>query len=230
MPITVGYWKFQTNGHPTKYLLSLAELPFIDINYSSFSEWFAVKGSGKFDLPNLPHIEFDDGLKLTQSQNINWYIIKKYLPSMGGQTLEEEMMVKDIVFTTMYDLYLPIRRACVCEPDYEENLKQLIATGEVEKKYAELSAILGDRDWFVGEQMTYADLQFAHWMYIIRFFYTSLGHEFPGDTHDNLVALEKRFFANPLIAKFMQSDQSKPYAPYATTFNSLALCPFLKFD
>ncbi|XP_034507322.1 glutathione S-transferase Mu 1-like, partial [Ailuropoda melanoleuca] len=114
------------------------------------SGWLKEKETLGLDFPNLPYF-IDGPFKLTQSNAILRYIARKH--NLCGES-EEEMVRVDLLESQVMDFRMQLG-AIAYNPDFEALkgpfLKQLPDKLEL------FSEFLGQRKWFAGEKITFAD-------------------------------------------------------------------------
>ena len=99
-PITIGYWKIR--GLIRHIQLVAAYCGANDINYEYYEQgdgpefnsdcWKSVKFNLGLDFPNLPYL-IEGDFKITETLAIIQYIVEKYRPEAGGDTLQEKATV-----------------------------------------------------------------------------------------------------------------------------------------
>jgi len=158
----------------------------------------------KAELPfgQLPVLEVD-GVKLGQSKACTRYLARKF--NFAGKTEFEQAQV-DMVVDCLEDIVFPLG-AIFNEQDETKK-------AELKKKYVEeqlpayltfleklLTANHGGDKFFVGDEMTWADLQLFNLVKTVSFF---AGAENPYANFPKLAALKTRVEHIPQIAKWLE--------------------------
>lgn len=160
--------------------------------------WFDVKFKLGLEFPNLPYW-LDGDIKLTQSLAITRHLARKYALD-GKDELEKcridmlEQQIHDYRSFAVENFFYESQRDFEkLKPGYLRDLVQ---------KYQALSDYLGDRTWFAGNSLSYADF---------------MAHEFLDqhnllakgsfDEFSNLVQFKARLESLPTVAKYMKSEK-----------------------
>jgi len=204
MAPTLAYWAVRGFAQPIKMMLAHAGAEWEDKEYflgppPTFdrSSWFNEKFKLGLEFPNLPYW-VDGDLKITQSIAITRHVARQN--GLAGTTDAERTRI-DVVEQQIVDyrshagglFYQPKAEYEAKKPEYEKNLQD---------KYQALSNYLGDRKWFAGENLSYADFLVHEFLDQHRLFS-------PGsfDKFKNLVEFMKRLETLPNVAKYMKSDR-----------------------
>ncbi|XP_068211607.1 glutathione S-transferase Mu 4-like [Palaemon carinicauda] len=158
MAPVLAYWTTRCLAQPIRLLLKYTETEFVDKRYPvgpapdyDKKEWRSDKITMGLDFPNLPYY-IDDDVRITQSKAILRYLGWKH--DLCGNTAQErariEMLAEQandvhwefIVFT--YDHY-----------DDEQKKKDFMSS--LPGKFQAFSNFLGERRWFAGDNISYAD-------------------------------------------------------------------------
>ncbi|XP_053102407.1 glutathione S-transferase 2-like isoform X2 [Hemicordylus capensis] len=159
------------------------------------SQWTSVKETLGLDFPNLPYL-IDGETKITQSNAILRYLARKY--NMYGES-EEEIIKMDMLENHLMDLRMSFARLCY-NPDFEklkpEYLEQLPGILRL------FSRFLGDREWFIGNKITYVDFIIYDFLDHQQMFEPKCLDQFTNlrDFFDRFEALEK-------ISAYMNSSR-----------------------
>ncbi|XP_069489088.1 glutathione S-transferase Mu 1-like [Ambystoma mexicanum] len=157
MAATLGYWDIRGLAHSIRLLLEYTGTQYKNKMYSwgpapdyDPSEWLKEKETLGLDFPNLPYF-IDGSVKLTQSNAILRYIARKH--NLCGES-EEEMVRVDLLQSQVMDFRTQLSDITY-SPDFEAlkgpYLKQL------PDKLKQFSEFLGQRKWFAGKKITFAD-------------------------------------------------------------------------
>ncbi|XP_069190739.1 glutathione S-transferase Mu 4-like [Procambarus clarkii] len=200
MAPVVGYWNIRGMGQPIRLLLAYLETDFQDKTYTAGpapdyfekSDWFPVKFALGLDFPNLPYY-IDGDVKITQSNAILRYIGRQH--DLCGKTEQEKIRV-DVLENLAMDMRRSYaeyvyRNYDTQKEEYAESLKKTLKM---------LSDFLGDKPWFVGDQITYPDFL----LYELLDVNLEVDSACLDDTQ-NLQEFVKRFEALPTIKKYMSS-------------------------
>ncbi|MCL4127242.1 UNVERIFIED_CONTAM: hypothetical protein GTU68_012213 [Idotea baltica] len=112
------------------------------------SEWLNEKFNLGLDFPNLPYY-IDGNIKITQSNAIMRYIGTKN--NLAGKTEEERVQVS-MLECEAYDLRMAFGKLCY-DPNFEK-LKGAYLSETLPNKLKLLSTFLGDRKYFVGDDVS----------------------------------------------------------------------------
>ncbi|XP_069489086.1 glutathione S-transferase Mu 1-like isoform X1 [Ambystoma mexicanum] len=157
MAAILGYWDVRGLGHSIRLLLEYTGTKYEEKMYTcgpapdyDRSDWLKEKETLGLDFPNLPYF-IDGSVKLTQSSAIIRYIARKH--NLCGES-EEEMVRVDLLQSQVMDFRMQLATIAY-SPDFEAlkgpYLKQL------PDKLKLFSEFLGQRKWFAGEKITFAD-------------------------------------------------------------------------
>ncbi|KAG0727253.1 Glutathione S-transferase Mu 2 [Chionoecetes opilio] len=155
MSPVLGYWKDRCLAQPIRLLLAYKGVEYEDKQYEVGDPpdydktcWFSVKYKLGLDFPNLPYY-IDGDVKLSQSVAILRYLGRRY--GLEGGTETERRRI-DVLVNQAMDMAEQMWDVCYFnydrKPQYLKELPQKI------KQYCDF---LGDRPWFAGEKLTFAD-------------------------------------------------------------------------
>lgn len=198
---TLGYWNLRGLVGTIKLALEEAGVEYTDKVYKlsapeySREEWLADKTSLGLDFPNLPYY-IDGDVKLTQSLAILRYVAVKH--GLAG-TSDQDRAHLDMIGSQIADLTL--QRQIVCyknwtdagKADFEKFLSDHLPAYE---------KILGDKKFFLGSKVSYADL--LMWENLDQTLYIK-----PDllDKFSTLKAHYERVKALPKIKAYLESDR-----------------------
>jgi len=202
-----AYWKIRGLAHPIRLVLTYAGEEFEDKVYECGSApdydrscWTNEKFSLNLDFPNLPYY-IDGNLKLTQSSAIIRHLARKY--HLDGKTEEEKTRI-DVLDAEIQDLRKNFANLCYganFEQEKAGYLKNLPAA------IKQLSAFLGDRKYFAGENLSYVD--FMTYEY---FFHLKQLNPAVIDDYANLKNFYERIEALPRISEYVKTAPASKYA------------------
>ena len=78
--------------------------------------------------------------------------------------------------------------------------------GKGDRLLAKLSRFLGEKIYFLGDDLTYADIAFAWDLVVLESALVASGFENPLERYQNLVELGRRVLALPGVAEFVASE------------------------
>jgi len=151
---TLTYWDIRGLGQHIRLLLEYTGTEFEDTHPKS---WVTEKFNLGLDFPNLPYY-IDGDLKITQSNAIMRYIARKH--DMVGKNDKEKTQC-DMVEGFAEDMRMAWRFLCYVnhfKDKYDlEELKTEYLKDKLPPMLKQLSEYLDERDWFVGDSITYVD-------------------------------------------------------------------------
>lgn len=159
------YFNVRGRGEIDRLVFAAAGVDYEDKRVE-FPEWPALKTSGFAPFGQLPVLEVLEGdkvvLKISQSYAIAWYIAQKY--DLAGKTLDDQARVLQIVLD-LEDLQIPLRTFFFEKDEAKkEELKTKYNKEQLPVFLANLEKLLvsnhGGDGFFVGEQLTVADVAF----------------------------------------------------------------------
>ncbi|XP_007570968.1 glutathione S-transferase Mu 1-like isoform X1 [Poecilia latipinna] len=158
------------------------------------SGWFNEKFKLGLDFPNLPYL-IDGNNKVTQSMAILRYLARKN--NLCGDTEEQKIRI-DMLEQQCLDLRASFVRMCYVDleglkPDYLKALPEALKL---------FSDFLGQRKWFAGDKLTYADFIMYEMLDMQRMF-----HPPCLDNFKNLKAFLDRFEALDGVSAYLKSDK-----------------------
>jgi len=216
MPPVFAYWNIRAVGQPIRMLLEYSGQEYEDKTYfislplgpDSKKEWHQVRDAVGLDFPNLPYY-IDGNVKLTNSSTIIRYIANKH--NLAGRTEEEKAKV-DMLYHTAYDIFwsefLPLVKS---DKSIIEIEKPNFVSGQLIVHLNNLSKYLGNKKFFFGDHVTYADFFLNELLLSFSHFATEVFNKYP-TLKQFLHSIEEL----PAIAKFMKTEKYIKY--YATPF------------
>lgn len=238
--IILGYWNIRGLAQPIRLLLTHVKAEFEDKLYSvgpapefDKSAWLSEKDANSFklDFPNLPYL-IDGEVKLTQTLAIMRYLGRKYklVPTAEADLVRLELAEQQIA-----DLRAAFGKLCY-SPQYKELLEgtrsKALCLGVLDGGYVdrftmiieEFAKFLGDRQWFVGDELTYVDFLAYELL-----FQLSKWNEAVFKNAETLLKFVARFEALPEIAAYLKSDRyiKWPFNNNVAQYGSRSQpCPF----
>ncbi|XP_075189835.1 glutathione S-transferase Mu 4-like [Anomaloglossus baeobatrachus] len=200
----LGYWDIRGLGHAIRLLLEHTGTPYEEKRYvegddadNDKSQWLNEKEKLGLDFPNLPYL-LDGDVKLTQSNTILRYIGNKH--GLCGNTEHEKTFISLFENEAM-DFRMQIALISY-NPKFEELKGPYLE--KLPTVLARYSRFLGDKHWFVGNQITLADI----------LIYDALDqHKILAPTclknFSNLQDFLTRFEALPAIAAYLKTPRCK---------------------
>jgi len=184
--IVLGYWGLRGRAQVPRLLLAYTGINFTNKTYTSPEQWFGGdKQKLGLDFPNIPYL-IDGKLKITESEAISRYIIKKSGKlELLGKNLADEGLV-DTMIGVIGDITVPTLELCF-NPKFNEE-KAKIFTDKIKPKLELLYKFLLFKDWLTG-YLTFADFQLVEIVnYLNGIWPDDIKQQFP-----KLLALKDRF-------------------------------------
>jgi len=225
-----GYWNVRGIGQPIRSLLEFTREQYEDKLYThSFAsalsvprrperttdfvmastenmEWLQDKYCLGLDFPNLPYY-VDGDFKMSGSSVIARYIARKH--NLVGQT-ETEILQVDMLQHTTYDIYwsqfLPIVIQNVMDRKKMKQEMDGFVNGPLPGHLENFSKYLGDKKFFVGDNVTYVD--FFLYELFLNFSYVASDLM---NKYTNIQNYQERIEALPAIAKYMKTERYTKY-------------------
>ncbi|XP_075052043.1 glutathione S-transferase Mu 5-like isoform X1 [Mixophyes fleayi] len=198
----LGYWDIRGLAHSIRLLLEYTGTPYEEKRYVTGdapdydkSQWLDEKEKLGLDFPNLPYL-LDGDIKLTQSNTILRYIARKH--GLCGDSESEKNNVSLIENQVM-----DVRMALVTIA-YNPNFETLKGPylEKVPIVLTRVSCFLGERLWFAGEKLTFADFLIYDVLDQHRVLEPTCLENFK-----NLQDFLTRFESLPAIAAYMKSSR-----------------------
>ncbi|KAG8188982.1 hypothetical protein JTE90_010070 [Oedothorax gibbosus] len=202
----LGYWDIRGLGEPIRYLLHYKGVDFEDKRYYTHPSWMAEKFKIGLDFPNLPYF-IDEDVKISQSKAILRYLAQKY--DLDGQTKEQKVKVM-VVEQQLNDLCMNFLQTCY-NPEFEKLKPNYVKNLPAQLKL--LSDFLGEKQFLVGDNVTYVDFMAYDVFDFHRLFMPSIFNEF-----SNLLAYQERMENLPELQKYFHSHTYRRwpfFAPFA---------------
>ncbi|XP_036381790.1 hematopoietic prostaglandin D synthase-like [Megalops cyprinoides] len=191
-PYKLTYFNMRGRAELSRYILAYAGIPFKDQRVE-WKDWPSIKPS--FPLEQLPVLEVEGGL-LNQSLAIARFLAKE--AGLAGQGRLQEAQADAIVDSLNdFTLMIPWR-----EEDQQLKKQKIDGLFDVHapKLLGYLEKQLGDREWLVGDAVTWADL---YW-HVCSTTFSVLRPGF-SDPHPRLCALLQRVGGLPGLDHWLQT-------------------------
>ncbi|CAL4107542.1 unnamed protein product, partial [Meganyctiphanes norvegica] len=198
---TLYYWDIRGLGQHIRLLLEYTGTEFQDTHPKN---WSGDKFKLGLDFPNLPYY-VDGDVKLTQSNAIMRHIARKH--NMCGKT-DKERDQCDMVEGFAMDMRMDWGFMCYVnhmKDNYDlDKEKSQYLKDKLPVKLKQLSEFLGEREWFIGESVTYVDPIIYELLSINLVLSNTCLKDFK-----NLQNFHDRFEALEPIKGYMASDRYK---------------------
>lgn len=208
MSAHLTYFNGRGRAEVIRYLLGAAGISFTETFLEEKDDMTKLRASGKLLFGQVPLLEID-GKALTQTEAIIRYIARNY--NLYGSS-EDEQIQCDMMFDGVKDADLGlsgIRMEFKSDEDKvtnREHMKERIA-----KYFPKFVGLLGSRKFLVGDNLTFVDVVFLH---DLDWVVDCLGND-PFNEYPVINEYRNNLRNIPNIAKYLTSDQKKPY-PDAT--------------
>ena len=167
---TLGYWDIRGLAEPIRYLLRYLGVDYEDRVYSAGpppdfddSAWTSGRHNLGLDFPNLPYF-IDNDLRLTESSAIIEYLVLKYKPQLGGVSLREKAVIKQLG-GVISDVKGYMASSCY-HPGFESNRAEVIQN--VKYELTVIARFLGNKPFLIGERETWPDFTFFELLEMIE--------------------------------------------------------------
>lgn len=199
------YFNCRGRAEICRMLFALAGVEYEDVRYELEAWKNGLKDKVETPFGQLPVLEIDDGKEvLSQSNSINRYLAEEF--GYGGTTALEKAHA-DMVAHCFQDYAYSIWGAFM-EEDKERKEKMMKKFKEEELpryfKYFEAMLIKnnGGDGYFVGSELTYADLTFVHQLSYLKPLAEIDPEKFIAD-YPKLKALQDRVLQVPKLAEYI---------------------------
>ncbi|EKX49727.1 hypothetical protein GUITHDRAFT_162088 [Guillardia theta CCMP2712] len=191
------YFCLQGLGELPRLILEISQTPYDSVMYFTTKEYKSFAPFGQ--MPVL-HVKKDDGSEawLAQSGAIVRYLSKKL--GLSGATEEEESMV-DMVFEGSKDIMGK-------KPAVHEAVDSDSTDAQRLRMYLEKSeGLLGSKQYFVGDKLTYADVGMFHALYTLQ----EVGDKYLDRAgYKSLSAFVTRMASLPSLSAYLSSERRVP--------------------
>ncbi|XP_075052048.1 glutathione S-transferase Mu 1-like [Mixophyes fleayi] len=200
--LILGYWDIRGLAHAIRLLLEYTGTPYEEKQYVTGdapdydkSQWLDEKEKLGLDFPNLPYL-LDGDIKLTQSNTILRYIARKH--GLCGDSESEKNNVSLIENQAMDFRFELV--SITYNPNFETLKGPYLEKLPI--ALSRFSRFLGERLWFAGNKLTFADFLMYDVLDQHRMLEPKCLQNFK-----NLQDFLTRFEALPAIAAYMKSPQ-----------------------
>ncbi|XP_077999273.1 hematopoietic prostaglandin D synthase-like [Glandiceps talaboti] len=193
------YFNARGRAETTRLIFAAAGVEYDDIRFTG-EEWPKEKASGKYPFGQTPILEVD-GVVLAQSRAMARFVAKEH--GLAGKDNVENAQI-DMITDVMEDLLMGIgmiytekdeEKKKVMESEYYTNKVPVLLGGLVKL----LKDNNGGDGYFVGDDLTWADLAFLAQMDINLSQKANILDDYP-----TLKALRERIMALPKIAAWLE--------------------------
>ena len=149
--LVYGYWPIRAGprGSINRHILHYAGVDFVEIRHTA-ETWANLKSSGEFEFPNLPYV-IDGDVKLTESKAVTTYLCDKFAPELLGKNVDERARVF-MLQSVIADFFSGVASTTFNNEDRNVAIDKAMTT------IAPIAAVLGSKDWFVGNGLTFIDM------------------------------------------------------------------------
>eukprot|EP00918_Siedleckia_nematoides_P074358 GHVU01162436.1.p1 GENE.GHVU01162436.1~~GHVU01162436.1.p1 ORF type:complete len:212 (-),score=34.00 GHVU01162436.1:624-1259(-) len=198
------YFDARGRAETTRMLFKLAGIQFVDERFTD-DEWVALKPKNPF-FGQVPLLEVD-GQKICQSRSIIRYVAK--ITGYSGKTAFDEARA-DMIVESLEDIINPMFSVGLSEELTAEQQKEGFAKlassdGKIPQFLAAFENILksnkGGDGYFIGADMTYADIEFMNVTKWFEVFNISVDWS----KYPKLQALRERVAANSVIQDWLKT-------------------------
>jgi glutathione S-transferase len=210
MPTPIlGYLYVRGAAQPIRYLLEYVGEPYEEKLYEmgpgfEKPQWLKERFTLGLAFPNLPYYIHGD-VKITGSITIARYIANKH--NLAGQTEEEKLqvdMLQQVGYDIIWSEVLKITR--FIDPSTMEEEKAKYISGQLKIHLDNFSKYLGNKKFFMGDNVTYVDFYLYHMFTTLAGFAPELFNKYP-----TFKTYMQTIEALPAIAKYMKSEKYVKY-------------------
>ena len=205
--ITIGYWKIKARVEPLRYLLEYLQVPYKEITYINFKDYFPIKKKLGLDFPNLPYLK-DGEINISETSALEDYIIfKTKREDLLGKNQEEK-----IIHIEIREVIKDISRAIYFIAFKKDYKKAYITKRDfvLKKKLKYLSNFLKDKKYFLKD-ITFSDFLFTYYLDMLMKVEDFLNENYCVDDFDNLRNLYNRVRDLKRIKNYIENDERNNY-------------------
>ncbi|XP_072025635.1 hematopoietic prostaglandin D synthase-like [Amphiura filiformis] len=193
------YFNAYGRAEVLRFLFHLAEVEYEDVRIE-FADWTKTKQEMGFK--QVPVLEVD-GKRLTQSVAITRYLAREF--GLYGKDNWECALIDSFVDNCQEIIEKAIVIIKTFEPEQrKKEIEKLQA--DVPKEFEELEKLVGDNNYFIGDQITVADLFFYNTVSIVSQFASNFLQTCP-----KLEALRSKVEAHPRVADWLHKRPATSY-------------------
>ncbi|ELK13701.1 Glutathione-requiring prostaglandin D synthase [Pteropus alecto] len=185
------YFNMRGRAEIIRYIFAYSDIKYEDHRIEQ-ADWPEIKPTLPFG--KIPVLEVD-GLNLHQSLAIARYLTKN--TDLAGKTELEQCQVDAIVDTL--DDFMSCFPWAEKKQDIKEKMFNELLTFDAPHLLQDLDTYLGEKEWFIGNSVTWADFYWEICSTTLLVFKPDLL-----DIHPRLVTLRKKVQAIPAIADWIQ--------------------------
>jgi len=198
----IYYFPVRGRGDFIRYILHYADIPYEEV-VTKFEDW-RTEWKDKMPMGVIPVLELEDGRQLSQSLAIGRYLAKKH-----GLVSDDdwENAWGDQLVGAIEDIYPryygPYVRATLIEKSEEKQKAawEEMKTNGLPPLFGKLESFLGDKIWFCGKKIHWADLVIAEFVDRIE---TLFEKGFVAKNYPHLYAHRQRVNELPQIKKYIE--------------------------
>jgi len=195
------YFSARARADFIRYILHYADIPYEEVELK-FEDWGTIH-KAKMPMGVLPVLELEDGRQLSQSLAIGRYLAKKYglLSDDDWENAWGDQLVGAI--EDLYPRYYgPYAKAIITnDEEKQKTIWEDMKTNGLVPLFGKLESFLGDKVWFCGKKIHWADLVIAEFVDRIE---TLFEKGFVEKNYPRLFAHRQRVNELPQIKKYIE--------------------------